>query len=57
MIAASILQARGFRNFKEIEGGFNAIAKTELPKTDFVCQTKDFITIVVEKKPVKVFDY
>jgi rhodanese-related sulfurtransferase len=38
MIAASILQARGFRNFKEIEGGFNAIAK--LPKTDFVCQTK-----------------
>jgi rhodanese-related sulfurtransferase len=40
MIAASILQARGFRNFKEIEGGFNAIAKTELPKTDFVCQTK-----------------
>jgi rhodanese-related sulfurtransferase len=27
MIAASILQARGFRNFKEIEGGFNAIAK------------------------------
>jgi hydroxyacylglutathione hydrolase len=40
MIAASILQARGFRNFKEIEGGFNAISKTELPKTDFVCQTK-----------------
>jgi hypothetical protein len=39
MIAASILQARGFRNFKEKEG-FNAIAKTELPKTDFVCQTK-----------------
>jgi hypothetical protein len=34
------IQARGFRNFKEIEGGFNAIAKTELPKTDFVCQTK-----------------
>jgi hydroxyacylglutathione hydrolase len=40
MIAASILQARGFRNFKEIEGGFNAIAKTELPKTDFMCQSK-----------------
>jgi hydroxyacylglutathione hydrolase len=40
MIAASILQARGFRNFKEVEGGFNAISKTELPKTDFVCQTK-----------------
>jgi len=40
MIAASILQARGFRNFTEIEGGFNAIAKTELPKTDFGCQSK-----------------
>lgn len=40
MIAASILQARGYRNFTEIEGGFNAIAKTELPKTDFVCQSK-----------------
>ena len=40
MIAASILQARGFRNFTEIEGGFNAIAKTTVPKTDFVCQSK-----------------
>lgn len=40
MIAASILQARGYRNFSEIEGGFNAIAKTELPKTDFMCQSK-----------------
>jgi glyoxylase-like metal-dependent hydrolase (beta-lactamase superfamily II)/rhodanese-related sulfurtransferase len=40
MIAASILQARGFRNFTEIEGGFNAIAKTDIPKTDFLCQSK-----------------
>ncbi|MBK0369879.1 MBL fold metallo-hydrolase [Flavobacterium agrisoli] len=40
MIAASILQARGFRNFKEIEGGFNAIVKTEIPKTNFVCPSK-----------------
>lgn len=41
MIAASILQARGYRNFTEIEGGYNAIAKrTSLPKTDFVCQSK-----------------
>lgn len=40
MIAASILQARGFRNFSEIEGGFNAIAKTDIPRTDFVCQSK-----------------
>ncbi|MGA9638663.1 MBL fold metallo-hydrolase [Flavobacterium sp.] len=40
MIAASILQARGFRNFTEIAGGFAAIAKTNLPKTDFICPSK-----------------
>jgi glyoxylase-like metal-dependent hydrolase (beta-lactamase superfamily II)/rhodanese-related sulfurtransferase len=40
MIAASILQSRGFRNFTEIEGGFAAIRKTNIPKTDFVCQSK-----------------
>jgi hydroxyacylglutathione hydrolase len=40
MIAASILQARGYRNFKEIAGGFSAIAQTGLPKSDFVCPSK-----------------
>lgn len=40
MIAASILQARGYRNFSEVEGGFSAIAKTNVPKTDFICQSK-----------------
>jgi rhodanese-related sulfurtransferase len=40
MMAASILLARGYRNFTEIEGGFKAIAGTSLPKTDFVCQSK-----------------
>lgn len=40
MIAASILEARGYRNFTEIEGGFGAISKTDVPKTDFVCQSK-----------------
>ncbi len=40
MIAASILQARGYRNFSEVEGGFKAIAETAVPKTDFVCQSK-----------------
>jgi hydroxyacylglutathione hydrolase len=40
MIAASILQARGYRNFTEIEGGFKAISNTTLPRTDFVCQSK-----------------
>lgn len=40
MIAASILKARGYENFTEIAGGFGAISKTSLPKTDFVCQSK-----------------
>jgi hypothetical protein len=40
MIASSILQARGYRNFTEVEGGFKAIAGTSVPKTDFVCQSK-----------------
>jgi len=40
MIAASILQARGYRNFSEIEGGFNSISETSIPKTDFICQSK-----------------
>ncbi len=42
MMAASILQARGYRNFTEVDGGFNAIAKTSVPKTNFVCQSKVF---------------
>lgn len=40
MMAASILQARGYRNFSEIEGGFDAIAQTDVPKSNFVCQSK-----------------
>ncbi|WP_294329054.1 MBL fold metallo-hydrolase [uncultured Chryseobacterium sp.] len=40
MMAASILQARGYRNFTEVEGGFKAIAATGVSKSDFVCQTK-----------------
>jgi hydroxyacylglutathione hydrolase len=40
MSAASILQARGYRNFTEIGGGFADIAKTNVPKTNFVCQSK-----------------
>lgn len=40
MIAASILKARGIHNFKEIGGGFSAIAKTTIPRTDFICQSK-----------------
>ncbi len=41
MIAASILNSHGIRNFTEIEGGFNAIKKIEkFPISDFVCQSK-----------------
>jgi glyoxylase-like metal-dependent hydrolase (beta-lactamase superfamily II)/rhodanese-related sulfurtransferase len=40
MIAASILKARGIHNFKEVAGGFKAIAEAGVPKTDFVCQSK-----------------
>lgn len=32
MIAASILQARGYRNFSEIEGGYKDISMTSVPK-------------------------
>ncbi|MGC4127971.1 MAG: MBL fold metallo-hydrolase [Bergeyella sp.] len=43
MIAASILNSRGIRNFTEIEGGFNGIKKTEkVPTSDFICQSKTF---------------
>jgi glyoxylase-like metal-dependent hydrolase (beta-lactamase superfamily II)/rhodanese-related sulfurtransferase len=37
MIAASILKSRGYDNFLEVIGGFGAISKTDVPKTDYVC--------------------
>lgn len=40
MIAASILQARGYRNFTEIGGGFKAITNTALPRTKYICQSE-----------------
>lgn len=43
MIASSILNAHGIRNFTEVDGGFNGIKNTEkVPTTDFVCQSKAF---------------
>jgi hypothetical protein len=39
MIAASILKARGWDNIIDVQGGFAAIAATDVPRTDFVCPT------------------
>ena len=40
MIAASILNSRGIRNFTEIEGGFNKIKETSVARSNFMCQSK-----------------
>jgi hydroxyacylglutathione hydrolase len=40
MIAASILKARGFENIVDIAGGFAAIEKTDIKKSNFMCQSK-----------------
>lgn len=37
MIATSLLKARGIHNLVEVRGGFNAIKKTDVKVTDFVC--------------------
>lgn len=40
MTAASILQARGYRNFSEVDGGIKSIGEANVPLTDYVCQSK-----------------
>ena len=37
MIASSILKQRGYDNFKDVVGGFNAIKQTNVKTTDYVC--------------------
>ena len=39
MIFTSILKARGFHDVVNILGGFEALEKTSIPTTDFVCPT------------------
>lgn len=39
MVASSILKQRGWDNFVDVIGGFNAISKTCVAKTDYVCPT------------------
>lgn len=40
MIAASILKARGYHNIIDVAGGFNAIKRTDMATTEFVCPSK-----------------
>ena len=37
MIAASLLKSRGYHNLVEVRGGFNAIKRTDVKVTDYVC--------------------
>ena len=37
VIAASILKSRGYHNMIDVQGGFNAIVETNIPKSDYVC--------------------
>jgi len=37
MIAASVLQARGYRNFTEVEGGYRMICQSGMPTTNISC--------------------
>jgi rhodanese-related sulfurtransferase len=39
MVAASILKQRGWHNFVDVVGGYAEIAKTSLPRTDYVSPT------------------
>jgi glyoxylase-like metal-dependent hydrolase (beta-lactamase superfamily II)/rhodanese-related sulfurtransferase len=40
MIALSILRSRGWQNLIDVAGGFKAISETNIPRTNFVCQSK-----------------
>lgn len=40
VIAASILEARGFHKLVDIAGGYTSIKKTDVPTTAFVCPSK-----------------
>ncbi|MDG1571552.1 rhodanese-like domain-containing protein [Robiginitalea sp. M366] len=39
MIAAAMLKQRGWENFTDVDGGFDALKETGLPRTDYVCPT------------------
>jgi hypothetical protein len=37
MIAASILKSRGYHDLVDVIGGYGALSKTTISKTNFVC--------------------
>ncbi len=37
MIAASILKSRGYHNLIDIQGGYQALKQTKIPKSNYVC--------------------
>ena len=39
MIASSMLKQRGWDNFVDVKNGFDAISKTSVPVTEYVCPT------------------
>lgn len=39
MIAASILDGLGYKNFMDVDGGFSELNKTKVPVTEYLCPT------------------
>jgi hydroxyacylglutathione hydrolase len=37
MIASSILKSRGFHNLVDIKGGYKAIEKTSVSRSEYIC--------------------
>lgn len=37
MIASSMLKARGIHNMVDVQGGYEAIVQSDIPRTDYVC--------------------
>lgn len=39
MIAASMLDGLGYKNFMDVDGGFSELNKTKVPVTEYICPT------------------
>lgn len=53
MTAASILKARGWDNFVDVESGFNGIKKTGVKVTEYVCPTTRFSEHSLKEAPAQ----